>query len=390
MFRRLLHFACCSLVAAVFSGVFGCGQVQERLHLVDADGYTPQARELLDPLTQPAADAISSAKAAELARNISPEQQGLRSWRDMDFAVSQSLAWAKARPAGRIAVDRLGLRVSWGEICAGLTRLQSLLPQLDAAPELLAESFRWIRLGPDFSFTGYYEPTLQADRRPTAALPHPLYRPPPDLRAGVPYHTREAIDRQGVLRGRGLELAWVDETDAYFLQVQGSGRLRFPDGNVSHVLYAGKNNRQYVSLGRIMKEDGILPEGGVSMRAIRGYLAANPHMRTVLFDRNPSYVFFREAAQGPLGSMGRVLTPWVSSAVDVAVIPHGALLFTVLLLPDPDGRQTLPFYGLSLPQDTGGAIKGHRIDLFCGSCDRAAHTAGHLDGKGAVYLLLPK
>jgi membrane-bound lytic murein transglycosylase A len=182
----------------------------------------------------------------------------------------------------------------------------------------------------------------------------------------------------------------VDETDAYFLHVQGSGRLRFDNGSVSHVLYAGKNNQPYVSLGRVMKEEGLLPEDGVNMRAIRAYLARNPQRRSGLFDRNPSYVFFREAAHGPVGGMGKPLTPWVSVAVDRSVLPYGALAMVTLPVPDRQGRHTVPFHALVLPQDTGGAIKGHRMDLFCGAGDMAEHVAGHLDVQGAVYLLLPQ
>ncbi len=345
---------------------------------------------LFSPLYESGVFPVPEKEAREQVRKLSPASQGLKSWRDMDFAVAQSLAVASARPAGQTAVDRPGLRVTWGELARTLGALQRLLPQLDAKPELLATSFRWLRLGPDFSFTGYYEPTLQASRRPTAACPYPLYRVPPDLRKGVPYHAREAIDRKGALRGRNLEIAWVDETDAFFLHVQGSGRLRFPDGSVTHVLYADKNNRSYASLGRIMKEEGLLPEGGVNMKAIREYLAAHPGDRTRLFDQNPSYVFFREAAKGPLGGMGKPLTPWVSLAVDRSVVPYGSLTMVTLPLPDLDGRHTKPFYALTLPQDTGGAIKGYRMDLFCGPGDLAAHTAGHLDIKGSLYLLLAK
>ena len=308
----------------------------------------------------------------------------------MEFALTQSLVVAKARPAEQVAVERPGLRVTWGEMARSLSTLQSLLPKLDAKPELLASSFRWVRLGPDFSFTGYNEPTLQASRKPTAACPYPLYRVPPDLRKGVRYHSREAIDRKGALRGRNLEIAWVDETDAFILHIQGSGRLRFADGSVSHVLYADKNNHPYVALGRVMKDQGLLPEGGVNMKAIRKVLAENPHRRSELFDKNPSYVFFSEASSGPLGGMGKILTPWVSLAVDRRVVPYGSLTMVSVPLPDQNGQHAVPFHALTLPQDTGGAIKGYRVDLFCGPSDVGEHVAGHLDAKGAVYLLLAK
>ncbi len=345
---------------------------------------------LFVPLGEVCSLPVAQDEAVKLARQLAPARQGLSSWRDMDFAVSQSLAYAGGKNPATAAITRPGLTVTWGQMAQSLTLLRSLLPQLDGDPALLARHFRWLRLGPDFSFTGYYEPTLKASRTPTRHLSYALYRMPPDLRSGVPYHSRNAIDRRGALRGKGLEIAYVDETDAFFLHVQGSGRLQFPDGSVTHVLYAGKNNQKYVSLGRVMKERGLLPEDGVNMRAIREYLAAHPGERAELFDENPSYVFFREASAGPIGSMGRPLTPWVSLAVDRNTVPQGALTMILAPLPGPDGQHTRPFPALTLPQDAGGAIKGYRMDLFCGAGDEAAHVAGHLDTKGAVYLLLPK
>ncbi len=386
--KRFFFRAAC--VLALLLCFKGCGKQV----LTDGQPAGPGARippiALFEPLDAACSLPLAPDEAARLVRQLAPAAQGLRSWRDMDFAVSQSLAFASAKPAAAVALSRPGLTATWGEMARGLALLRSLLPRLDADPQLLARHFRWLRLGPDFSFTGYYEPTLKAGRKPAPFLEYPLYRLPPDLRSGVPYHSRNAIDRRGALRGRGLEIAYVDETDAFFLHVQGSGRLRFADGSVSHVLYAGKNNRPYVSLGRVMKERGLLPEDGVNMRAIREYLALHPEQRSALFDENPSYVFFREAASGPVGSMGKALTPWVSLAVDRGTVPQGSLTMILAPLPGPDGRHTRPFPALTLPQDSGGAIKGNRMDLFCGAGDEAAHVAGHLDAKGAVYILLPR
>lgn len=345
---------------------------------------------LFTPLEAHVAVLLPDDEALCLARSLAPRSQGLASWRDMADAVARSQSYLSSRPAAETALSLPGVTATWGDLAAALATLRRILPSLDADPELLARSFRWVRLGPDFSFTGYYEPTLAASKKPTATLNYPLYRRPPDLKNGVPYHSRNAIDRRGALRGRNLEIAYVDETDAFFLHVQGSGRLKFAGGSTMHVLYAGKNNRQYVSLGRVMKERGILPEGGVNMRAIRKYLAKNPGQRAALFDENPSYVFFRPESHGPIGSMGKVITPWVSLAVDRRVVPQGSLTMVVAPLPGPDGQHTRPFPALTLPQDSGGAIKGHRMDLFCGAGKEAEHVAGHLDVKGAVYILLPR
>lgn len=340
-------------------------------------------------MTESRAVRLSQEEAKSLAAKLSPQAQGLSRWRDMDFAVSQSLAYSSAKPGNRSALDKPGLRLSFGQLTAVLLRLRAVLPRLDANPSLLASEFAWYRIGPDYLVTGYYEPTLEASRVKTPRYPYPLYRVPPDLRGGVPYHSRKAIDRRNALAGRGLEIAWVSsETDAFFLHIQGSGRLRFPDGSMTHVLYAGKNNHAYVPLGRIMRDEGLLAPDNINMASIRECLAKNPNRRAELFDKNPSYVFFREAAKGPVGAMGRPLTPWVSTATDRRSLPHGSLVFVTVPLPDENGEPTVPFSGLTLPQDVGGAIKGNRMDLFCGP--EAGHTAGYLNAKGAVYVLTPK
>lgn len=385
---RLTARSALALVCILLFCVAGCARTT-----VTPAGRPPAVKGAEVRLPAPLAAGVqelSAAEALEIARMLSPKRQGMSSWRDMETPLDRSLNFINKRPAGQTAFSFPGLSATWGDLAKAAMTLRALLPSLDTRPELLATSFRWVRLGPDFSFTGYYEPTLNAAKTPTGNLNYPLYRRPADLRDKVPYHTRHAIDRRGALRGKGLEIAYVDETDAYFLQVQGSGRLLFRDGSVTHVLYGGKNNRSYVSLARVMREKGLLPEGGTNMKAIRKYLAAHPEQRAALFDENPSYVFFRQAQYGPVGSMGAVVTPWVSLAVDRRILPQGAVTTVLLPFPDAAGAHTLPFAGLTLPQDSGGAIKGHRIDIFCGAGPEAEHTAGHLDAKGALYLLLPR
>ncbi len=354
-------------------------------------GAPRETMRLFTPMAESGTRKLSDADARETARAWSLKMQRLGNASELDHALSQSLATAQSKPAGSVAVERPGLRVTWGQMTASLEEMRRILPKFASRPEALAESFHFYRIGPDFGITGYYEPTLEASRTKSSKYNYPLYRLPGNVRKGVAYHTRNAIDRQGALAGKGLEIAWVtSETDAFFLHVQGSGRLRFADGSVTHVLYAGKNNRKYVSLGRVMKEQGLLAEGDVSMTSIRRVLDENPGRKAELFDTNPSYVFFREAADGPLGAMGRPLTPWASVAVDRGTLPLGSLLFLSVPLPDDSGSFTVPFHGVVTAQDTGGAIKGNRIDLFCGAGEFAAHTAGYLDTAGAVYLLVKK
>ena len=334
---------------------------------------------------------VSAEEAAGVVEKLSPKLQQASSFTDFSFAIEQSLAHAGRRKPANIALKGSKMSVTYGQLADSLRHLQSLLPRLDRNPQLLATEFSWYRVGPDFGITGYYEPTLMASRTKSDKFYYPLYAMPKDVKKGKGYHTRHDIDRKGALSGRGLELAWVDsEVDAFFLHVQGSGRLQFPDGSTSHVLYAGKNNRSYTSLGRVMREEGLLQPGEVTMPSIRRVLAENPDKQDELLDRNASYVFFHEASKGPLGAMGYPLTPWVSIATDTNVLPAGSLTVLITPLPDAAGEYTKPFHGLMLPQDRGGAIKGNRVDIFCGPGDEAAHIAGHLDVRGAVYVLLKK
>jgi len=360
-------------------------------------------------------------QAAVLAGKLDRAGQRLHSWKELAPALRASRAHIAGREPGQVAVAHGDVAVTWGDLARTLYCLEALLPRLDAEPGLLAERFRWVKLKDGAAFSGYYEPVVKASRTRKPGYTAPLYRVPPDLRElnlggfkseligqrivyrmekgrPVPYYTRAEIDgldgRPGVLRGKGLELAWLsDPVDAFFLQVQGSGRLRFEDGSVRPVLYAGQNGHKYVALGRVMVDRGLLQREEVSMFSIREWLAAHPDQVRELLDTNPSYVFFRlgkPGTSGSKGSMGRRITPWVSVATDQSVLPNGLLTLMNVTLPDEGGEHSVPFNALTLPQDTGGAIKRNRVDLFCGNGETATHTASYLDNRGAVFLLLPR
>ncbi len=311
-----------------------------------------------------------------------------------------------------MAVDARGLAVTWGRVARSLRLMLSLIHELDQNPDLLAKRFQWLRIRPRSLMTGYYEPSLQASLTPDPDYPYPLYGPPPDLKKvdlgdfhhrwegqtllyrmtenGVePYPDRDAIDFQGALESQGAEIAWADDlVDVFFLQVQGSGRLVLPDGSVRHILYAGKNGRPYVSVGRVLIERGLVPAEGMSMQAIREFFRKNPHMAREILSENPSYVFFRLDDKGPFGASGAILTPLVSLAVDRSFIPMSALMSVQADIPAPQGQREL--LGLGLAQDTGGAITGNHVDLFCGSGEDAAHTAGRLKNDAVLHLLLAR
>ena len=239
-------------------------------------------------------------------------------------------------------------------------------------------------------FTGYYEPEIDGTRRGDRRFAVPLYRLPPELvQSPRPsgYWTRAEIDA-GVLVGRDLELAWLaDPIDAFFLQVQGSGRIRLREGGTMRVGYAGQNGQPYVSIGAELIKDGALAREDVTMQSIRAWLAANPLLAAAMMQRNPSYVFFRELVEldpldGPLGAEGAPLTPGRSLAVDRRFMPLGLPVW--LAAPGVLGSMVLT-------QDTGGAIRGPvRGDVFWGTGAAAGEIAGRMKDRGRYWLLLPR
>jgi membrane-bound lytic murein transglycosylase A len=274
----------------------------------------------------------------------------------------------------------------WQPICA----LAADVPKDDASARSFFELFfKPVVVGtPPALFTGYYEPELEGSPTRTARFKYPIYRRPPDLTDGVAYHTRAAIEG-GAIAGRGLELAWLDDAvDVYFLQVQGSGRIRMTDGSVMRVGYAGKNGHAYRSIGKEMIRRGTHTLDQVSAPEIANYVRSNPGTGRELLDTNPSYVFFRKIGtlnpeDGPIGAMGRSITTLRSVAIDPKFTPLGAPVWV-----EKDGRN--PIRSLMVAQDTGGAIKGmQRADIFYGTGAGAGDAAGTVKDGGRMVLLLP-
>ena len=212
--------------------------------------------------------------------------------------------------------------------------------------------------------------------------------------SSCPYADRAAIDA-GALAGRELELLWVDDpVDRFFLEIQGSGQVRLPDGETVRVGYADQNGRPYRAIGKDLIESGAIPREQMSMQAIRAWLEANPKQAPAMMAKNPSYVFFTEltelaAASGPLGAQGVPLTPGRSLAVDRKFLPLGAPIWVDTVAPEPRGRA--PVARLLVAQDTGGAIRGPvRGDVFWGAGPQAEHLAGHMKSPGRLFILLPR
>jgi membrane-bound lytic murein transglycosylase A len=262
--------------------------------------------------------------------------------------------------------------------------------------------------------TGYFEPLLYGARSPSARFSTPLYAPPSDLltvdlgaeypelrgmriRARlvghrvVPYYSRADLNRDPALKGDAI--VWVDDAlSAFFLEVQGSGRVQLPTGETIRLHYADENGYPYRSIGRYLVDHGDLERGTATVPAIREWALAHPGQLPQLLDADPSVVFFREEplgnpAVGPKGSLGVPLTPSRSVAVDPAAIPLGAPVFLATTFPD---SQTA-LERLVFAQDTGGAIRGSvRADYFWGIGAQAGAQAGDMRQPGRMWLIWPK
>ena len=262
--------------------------------------------------------------------------------------------------------------------------------------------------------TGYFEPLLHGSRAPSTRFVAPLYAPPSDLlivdlasvypelkgkrvrgrlegNKVVPYYTRAELPSDPAARGNAL--VWIDNSfDAMMLEVQGSGRVELPDGQVIRLQYADQNGQPYRSIGRYLVQSGALTVEEATLEGIRAWLRAHPERLEEVLNANPSVVFFSEAPLGdpnlgPKGAQGIALTTGRSIAVDPTWIPLGAPVFLSTTLPDSG----LPLQHLVIAQDTGGAISGApRADYFCGSGPQAADLAGKMRQQGSLWLLWPR
>ena len=264
-------------------------------------------------------------------------------------------------------------------------------------------------------FTGYYEPEVQGSLKRHGPYRVPLHGRPNDLvrlperearRLGVvygrivkgrarPYFTRREIE-SGALDGRGLEIVWLKSpVDRFFMQIQGSGRVRLEDGRVLRLAFAGKTGHPFTPVGRLLMERGIIPREKLSMQSIRAWMAKNPKQARRLMWENKSYVFFRivdlpDARLGAYGAQGVQLTPLASLAVDYRYWPYGAPVWLETMAPRRGGGQG-PFRRLMVAQDTGTAIRGVvRGDIFFGFGDAAGALAGRMKAPGYIAVLLPK
>ena len=255
--------------------------------------------------------------------------------------------------------------------------------------------------------TGYYEPEIAGSRERRRGYEVPIYGRPSDLvdvdlgqfsadlkgkrirgrvsgQSFVPYFERREIE-QGAIHDRAPIIAYAaDPVEIFFLQIQGSGRLRQPDGQVIRIGFASQNGRDYTGIGALMRDRGLLKPGGASMQGIMAYLREHPEQGREIMWENKSFVFFQELkGAGPLGSMGLPVTGRASAAVDVRFVPLGGLVFLSMDRAEANG--------LWVAQDTGGAIKGsNRVDTFWGAGEEARAIAGGMNSRGTAWLLVPQ
>ncbi len=271
-------------------------------------------------------------------------------------------------------------------------------------------------------FTGYYEAGLSGSRKQSDIYKYPIYKKPEDLvridlknfiffkdkkeihkvlkgrltKANklIPFYSRDEIDNKNALNDKKLEILWVDDQiELFFLQIQGSGIVQMDDGSSVRVNYSESNGHPYRAIGRYLVENNYMELKDVSMQSIRKFLKDNPEKIQKIFNYNPSYVFFREVTEGPIGSIGVPLTPFRSIATDKNIFPRGALCFIKTKIPVFNEKDELiewkEFISFVLNQDTGGAIRSPgRVDIFTGFGKDSELIAGYMKEYGQLLFLI--
>jgi membrane-bound lytic murein transglycosylase A len=377
--------------------------------LIPQSASTPAAKPVK---TRPAIVAATAVAPQPVATVDGPNARSLGVVSAPAGIVYESAAATRALQAFRISCPSLVRRTDQ----SGLTVAADWQPACAAAKEwadrdavaFFSSQFDLVQVGDGKAFaTGYYEPEIAGSRVKATGYDVPVYKRPVELveidlgkfsdslkgkrirgrvegNSFVPFADRGGIET-GALEGRGLEIAWAaDAIDFFVLQIQGSGRLRLPDGSVMRIGYDGQNGRDYTGIGKLMKDRGLLAPGQSSMQGIERWLRDHPEEGRAIMRENKSWVFFKEVTgAGPLGALGLPVTGRASVAVDPLYVPLGA---PVLLSTDRAEAN-----GVWVAQDTGGAIKGsNRFDTFWGAGEEARTIAGGMSARGSAFLFLPK
>ncbi|WP_319466165.1 MltA domain-containing protein [uncultured Pseudodesulfovibrio sp.] len=428
-FVRLLLLAVClaMLSACLKNGSFFPSKVElppveeKEVQRAEASGSLDQPRvtdgltlkTVHEPESLPVCDLffpLSTHEGFENMPRIDLASQGLGSWTALEAPVQRSLEYALNMPQDKPALTRPGMSLTWAQVVQSLEEFLDLLPHLDKYPELLARRFVWFGMRNKPLMTGYYTPEIEASLTRQPGYEFPIYGVPSDLRYGRvrgrdrfyrieqgrvrPYYERGDMDVRHVLAGRGLEIAWAkDPLDVFYMQVEGCGRLRLPDGTTRNVLYGAKNGHGFRSLGRILHSKGLLPKGRLSKGHVKEYFSKHPEKMFQLMAENRSYVFFRLEDAPPEGTIGKPLTPMVSLATDRELLPLGSLLAFEAEIPQTKNGRAVgkrKVAGIGLAQDTGTAIRGSRLDYYIGEGNLVEPIANNIMTEATVYLLISK
>ena len=284
----------------------------------------------------------------------------------------------------------VGVRKNWERVCSAAQ--QQPEPTNDTARQFFENNFTPYKVEteskPTGTLTGYYEPIINGSRIRKAPYLTPVYGVPRDLHK--PYFTREEIEA-GALKDRAPVLLYVDDpVMLFFLHIQGSGKVRLPDGSLVGLQYAAQNGQKFIPIGKLLKDRGEVSQ--LSMQSIRDWLHAHPAERNEVMNTNPSYVFFKLAPGDEMakGAQGIPLTPLRSLAIDDDRAAYGVPTYLDTTITDYHSGGQVPFQRLFVSQDTGGALHGpHRGDIFFGRGTQEEWQAGHQNAQGNVYWLLP-
>ena len=351
-------------------------------------------------VTTPAAPAVANAVAAGVTAGPPIAELPLGG----DHAVRALAAFRTSCPSLVRRTDTTGLTQGpdWQPACSAAATTPD-----EAAGRFFQQYFEAVRIGDGKAFaTGYFEPEIAGSRNRRPGYEVPIYARPTDLvdvdlglfsdslkgrkirgrvdgTNFVPYHDRTAIETGAIDRTAPI-IAWAaDPVDIFFLQIQGSGRLRLPDGGIMRIGYDSQNGRDYTGIGALMRQRGLLEPGQASMQGIVAWLRAHPEDGRAIMRENKSFVFFREQQTAAKGAMGYVVTGGVSAAVDPKFVPLGAPI--LLAMDRPEASR------LWIAQDTGGAIRGaNRVDTFWGAGQEASVIAGGMSARGTAFVLVPR
>jgi len=335
-------------------------------------------------------------------------------WNERDeilSALDRSIAWTKRKHAEQFFPVA---GITHERALASLERFREVLVNSGNAEifqQRIAREFVFFKSagldgeGGGVLFTAYCTPTLPGSLTPNETYRHPLYGLPEDVvknRDGsirgwqtqvglVPgYPSRRVIEKHAILAGRGLELVWLaDPLDAYIAHVNGSAFVELPDGSMFRLGYAGKNGGRYSSLGRALEDDGQIPRGTASLKAIRDWGArVGDEVLDEYLNRNESYVFFTPIESNPHGSLDFPVASGRSVATDKSIFPRGAIVYVEAEVPPDAESAPRPFERFLFDQDTGGAIRNPgRCDIYLGIGDDAEAAAGRVRNEGQMYYL---